>query len=251
MLKVRIIPTLLYKSVGLVKGVGFDSWRRVDTVLPAIKVYNMREVDELILLDIDATENCVEPDYEAIADYSKECFVPLCVGGGIRCVEHIRQLLRSGADKVSINSESYSNIKLITDGAEQFGAQCVVGSIDYRKIGGKCICFSHCGKQNENYEVSEWARRLEDAGAGELLITSIELDGTMQGYDYELYQHISNIVDIPVISSGGAGCYEDMYRAISEAGVSAVAAASIFHFTELTPKGAKEFLGERGIPIRK
>lgn len=251
MLKVRIIPTLLYKSVGLVKGIGFDSWRRVDTVLPAIKVYNMREVDELILLDIDATEMKVEPDYMAIADCSKECFVPLCVGGGIKSVEHIRQLLRVGADKVSINSESYENIGLITDGAKQFGTQCIVSSIDFRRIDGKCICFSHAGKKNESYEVSEWVKQVEEAGAGELLITSIEADGTMQGYDFELYKYISEIVDIPVIASGGAGSYEDMYRVIADANVSAVAAASVFHFTELTPRGAKEYLGERGVPIRR
>ena len=146
MLKVRVIPTLLYKSVGLVKGVGFNSWRRVDTVLPAIKVYNMREVDELILVDIEATKEGRDPDYESIRDFSRECFVPFCVGGGICNIEQIRQLLRAGADKVAINSAAYDNLELITEGARLFGSQCIVASIDCRKIDGSYRCFSHNGE---------------------------------------------------------------------------------------------------------
>ena len=126
MLKVRVIPTLLYKSVGLVKGVGFNSWRRVDTVLPAIKVYNMREVDELILLDIEATNEKRDPDYDEIRDFSRECFVPFCVGGGICHIDQIKNLLRAGADKVAINSAAYDNLSLITEGAKLFGSQCIV-----------------------------------------------------------------------------------------------------------------------------
>lgn len=250
MLKVRVIPTLLYKSVGLVKGVGFDSWRRVDTVLPAIKVYNMREVDELILMDIDATKEGKEPDYESIRDFSRECFVPFCVGGGIQNAEQIRRLLRAGADKVSINTAAYANPDLIRQGAEIFGSQCIVVSIDCKKIDGEYRCFSHSGTVDTGHSLEEWAVTAVEKGAGELLVTSIERDGTMQGYDIEMIKRTAALVNVPVIASGGAGNYEDMYQAVSAGGASAVAAASIYHFTEQTPREAKEYLAERGIPVR-
>lgn len=250
MLKVRVIPTLLYKSVGLVKGVGFNSWRRVDTVLPAIKVYNMREVDELILVDIEATKEGKDPDYMSIRDFSRECFVPFCVGGGIRNIEQIRQLLRAGADKVSINSAAYENIELITEGARLFGSQCIVASIDCRLVDGAYHCYSHNGEQDTGYLLADWAKKVVAAGAGEILLTSIELDGTMQGYDIDMIKTVTKIVNVPVIASGGAGGYEHMYQAVAMGGSSAVAAASIYHFTEQTPKEAKEYLKERGIPVR-
>lgn len=250
MLKVRVIPTLLYKEVGLVKGIGFNSWRRVDTVLPAIKVYNMREVDELILLDIDANSKGTDPDYESIRDFSKECFVPFCVGGGINNIEQIKLLLRNGADKVAINSAAYDNISLITEAAALFGSQCIVASIDCKLIDGEYHCFSYSGTKDTGVILSDWAQRLEMAGAGEILITSIENDGAMVGYDIDMIKTVSEVVHIPVIASGGAGNYEDMRKAIIDGGASAVAAASIFHFTEQTPKEAKEYLAEKGIPTR-
>lgn len=250
MLKVRVIPTLLYKSVGLVKGVGFDSWRRVDTVLPAIKVYNMREVDELILLDIEATNEGREPDYNEIRDFSRECFVPFCVGGGIRSVEQIKKLLRAGADKVAINSAAYDNIRLITEGAELFGSQCIVVSIDCRKINGEYHCVSHNGQVDTGYLLQDWVKKAANAGAGEILLTSVDLDGTMKGYDIPMIRMASELVRIPVIASGGAGNYEHMYQAVKEGGASAVAAASIYHFTEQTPKEAKEYLASGKVPVR-
>lgn len=251
MLKTRVIPTLLWKDIGLVKGIGFNSWRRVDTVLPAIKVYNMREVDELILLDITSTNENREPDYESIKEFSQECFVPFTVGGGIKSIENIKKLLRSGADKVSINTEAFNNINLIKEGAKIFGSQCIVASIDAKKENGKYYCYSHSGTEFTGIEVSNWAKEVERNGAGEILITSMENDGTMQGYDIDLIKEVSKNVKIPVIASGGAGEYEDFYRAINEGNASAVAAASIFHFTEKTPKEAKIFLSSRGVPVRK
>ncbi len=250
MLKIRIIPTLLYKSVGLVKGVGFNSWRRVDTVLPAIKVYNMREVDELILLDIDATLQGQEPDYESIAEFSKECFVPFCVGGGIKNIEQIRKLLRSGADKVAINTAAYDNIELIKDATTVFGSQCIVSSIDARIIDGEYYCFRKNGTENTKILLKDWVKKVEVAGAGEILITSVDADGTMQGYDLNMIKLVTENVSIPVIASGGAGGYEDMYKAITLSHASAVAAASIYHFTECTPKEAKQYLKERNLPVR-
>lgn len=250
MLKVRVIPTLLYKDVGLVKGIGFNSWRRVDTVLPAIKVYNMREVDELILVDIAASDEGREPDYEMIKDFSRECFVPFCVGGGIRRIDQVKNLLRSGADKVAINTAAYDNINIITEAARIFGSQCVVSSIDCKLVDGRYHCFSHSGKIDTGRELEDWVVDVSNAGAGEILITSIENDGTMNGYDIDMIRIVSERVEIPVIASGGAGCYEDMRQAIVEGGASAVAAASIFHFTEQTPKEAKEYLYQKGINTR-
>jgi cyclase len=251
MLKTRIIPTLLWKDVGLVKGVGFDSWRRVDTVLPAVKVYNMREVDELIIVDITASKEGREPDYESISEFSEECFVPLTIGGGIKTVEHVRWLLKSGADKVSINTYAFENPSIISDAADKFGSQCVVGSIDAKKDSdGKYYCYSFSGSKKTQKEVISWAKDLEKLGAGEILITSIERDGSMLGYDIELIKQVSDNVNIPVIASGGAGNYEDMYKAIVEGKASAIAAASIYHFTEQTPKEAKKYLANKGILVR-
>ncbi len=251
MLKVRIIPTLLWKNVGLVKGISFDSWRRIGTVLPALKVYNTREVDELALLDISATFENREPDYGSVTELAAECFVPLTVGGGIRNIQQIRNLLLSGADKVGINSAAYENPQLIRDAAARFGSQCIVVGIDARRSAdGSHACFSHCGTRPTGKDVPGWAREVEALGAGEILLTSVERDGTMQGYDLDLIKIVTANVRIPVIASGGAGNYQHMFEAVSTARASAVAAASIFHFTQATPLEAKEFLAQKGIAVR-
>lgn len=252
MLKVRVIPTLLWKNFGLVKGIGFDSWRRVGPVLPAIKVYNTRDVDELFLVDITATQDHNTPDTESISDFSDECFVPFTVGGGINDIAQVQRLLNAGADKVSLNSASYSNPGLVTEIANRFGSQCVVASIDARYFeDGHHRCFSHSGTRATGKEVEDWARELEGRGAGEILVTSIERDGSMLGYDLKLIERVARAVNLPVIASGGAGNYEHMRQAVQEAGASAVAAASIFHFTEQTPAEAKKVLSAAGIPIRQ
>ncbi len=251
MLKARIVPTLLWKDVGLVKGVGFDSWRRIDTVLPAIKVYNLREVDELIVLDISATSQAREPDYESIADFTEECFVPITIGGGVRTVDQMKRILRAGADKIAINTALYENPNLLSEGADRFGSQCMVASIDVkREENGQLSCYSHCGKVLQKRDAVDWACELEKRGAGEVLVTSIQRDGTMQGYDLDMIRAFSERVSIPVIASGGAGCYEDLYQAIHMGGASAVAAASMYHFTQQTPREARQYLRERGIPVR-
>lgn len=252
MLKVRVIPTLLWKNLGLVKGIGFDSWRRVGPVLPAIKVYNTREVDELFLVDITASRESEIPDFESVSDFADECFVPLTVGGGITNIDQVQLLLRAGADKVSINTGAYTNPQLISDIAYRFGSQCVVASIDARPTDdGRYLCFSHAGTQSTNRPMEDWARELADRGAGEILITSIERDGAMQGYDLDMIERVVRAVNLPVIASGGAGNYEHMRQAIQDAGASAVAAASIFHFTEQTPAEAKRALMAAGIPVRQ
>ncbi len=251
MLKVRIIPTLLWKQVGLVKGVGFDSWRRIGTLMPAVKVYNTREVDELMLLDITATAEDREPDYATIEELSAECFVPLTVGGGVRSVDMVRNMLRAGADKIAINSAAYDAPSLIRESADRFGSQCIVVSIDARRaVDGTYECFSRSGTRPTGREPGACAREAERLGAGEILITSIERDGTMQGYDLALTRRVTENVSIPVIASGGAGNYQHFVDAISHTGASAVAAASIFHFTEQTPLEAKRYMASRNIPVR-
>ncbi len=249
MLKTRIIPTLLWKGPILVKDVGFKSERVVGTIIPQVKVYNTRQVDELIVVDITASNSGREPDYAAVEDFSNECFMPLCVGGGIKNVEHVRNLLKSGADKVSINSAALENPKIISEIANIFGNQVLVASIDVRKHGEDYFCYSHSGSKRCEKKVEEWAKEVEKLGAGEILITAIERDGTMQGYDLELIKKISKLVSIPLIAQGGCGNYEDMYQAL-QSGANAISASSIFHFTEQTPLEAKKYLKNKGVPTR-
>jgi cyclase len=251
LLKVRVIPTLLWRDFGLVKGIGFDSWRRVGPVVPALKVYHSRDVDELILVDITASQNDTQPDHESVSDFSDECSVPLTVGGGITDMSQIVNLLKAGADKVCINTAAYANPDIINAGARRFGAQCVVASVDFRRLPAGPRCFSHAGTRDTGKTPVEWARELAARGAGEILLTSIERDGTMTGYDIPLIAEVAAAVDIPVIASGGAGNYQHMIEAIKQGGASAVAAASIFHFTEQTPAEAKRHLHDAGIPVRR
>ena len=251
MLKVRVIPTLLWKDTTLVKGIGFDSWRRVGSMLPAIKVYNTRQVDELIIVDITATRDNREPDYESVEEYSSECFVPLTIGGGVKNINDVKNLLQAGADKISINSTAMDTPEIISEIAGKFGSQCVVVSIDARLCtNGRYECFSHSGTKSTGRDAVEWAREAVDRGAGEILLTSIDRDGTMEGYDIDLIRSITEAVSIPVIASGGAGNYEHMLQAIKIGGASAVAAASIFHFTQQTPLQAKRYLREHGVYTR-
>jgi cyclase len=250
-LKVRVIPTLLWKDVGLVKGVRFDSSRRVGSVLPAIKVYNARDVDELILVDITASAERRPPDHESVSDFADECFVPLTVGGGIRTYAQVVALLHAGADKVALNTALYEQPELVDQAARQFGAQCVVASIDVRRApDGARTCVSYAGTRDTGLDPVTWAREAADRGAGEILLTSVDRDGTMTGYDLDLVSAVATAVPIPVIASGGAGTYDDLIAAV-RAGASAVAAASIFHFTEQTPAGAKAAMRAAGVAVRE
>lgn len=251
MLKVRVMPTLLHRDYGLVKGIKFDSWRRTGSAMQQIKVYNLREVDELVFVDITATRQGREPDYDLIDDLADDCFMPMTVGGGISTIDHARRVLQVGADKVAVNSGAISNTSLITAIANKFGSQCVVVSIDYKlHENGTREIFTHSGTKSTGVDPVEFARHAESLGAGEILLTSIDRDGTFTGYDLECIQKVSASVSIPVIASGGADSYEHMRQAIVEGRASAVAAASIFHFTHLTPLKAKHYLAEHGIPVR-
>jgi cyclase len=249
--KIRVMPTLLFKEVGLVKGVGFDSWRRVGSPMQAVKVYNMREVDELVYLDITATVDARPPDFDTIDDLADECFMPLTVGGGVRSVEDVRRLLAVGADKVCLNSAAVERPNVIREIADRFGAQCVVVSVDARRhADGGYEAYVRSGTVATGRDPVALAKDAEALGAGEILVTSIDRDGTMQGYDVELTRRVADAVSIPVIASGGAGTYEHMADVLREARVSAVAAASMFQFTEQTPLGAKQYLHSQGFPVR-
>jgi imidazole glycerol-phosphate synthase subunit HisF len=251
MLKIRLIPTLLFKDVGLVKGVGFDSWRRVGSAMQTIKVYNLREVDEMIFVDITATQQNRPPDVASVDELADECFMPLTVGGGVRTLDDAKRLLRAGADKIALNSALIENPQIITDIAYRYGVQCVVASIDARQTSANTYqSYTHSGTRATGRDPVELARTAESLGAGEILITSIDRDGTMQGYDIELTRRVAQAVTIPVIASGGAGSYADMALVLRETGVTAIAAASIFHFTQQTPLEAKRYLRDQGFQVR-
>ena len=251
MLKVRVMPTLLFKDMGLVKGIRFDSWRRVGSVMQSVKVYNLREVDELVFLDISATAEDRSPDFDTVDEIADECFMPLTVGGGLKTVEQARRLLQVGADKIALNTAAIETPALIRDLADELGSQCVVVSIDVKRQGkGVYGVFTHSGTRATEKDPVKWAKELEALGAGEILLTSIDRDGTMDGFDLEITRKVSESVSLPVIASGGAGNYEHMASVLTEGKASAVAAASIFHFTQQTPLEAKHFLWERGIKVR-
>jgi cyclase len=218
--------------------------------MQAVKVYNMREVDELVFLDITASIEGRLPDFETVDEIADECFMPLTVGGGIRSVEDVRRLLQVGADKVAINTAAAGDSGLVSAVAAEFGSQCVVASIDARRSEGGWTVATHSGTVATDKDPISFARTLDEQGAGEILLTSIDRDGTMSGYDLELIRSVAEAVSIPVIASGGAGNYEDMLSAVVHGKASAVAAASIFHFTEQTPLEAKRFLASHGVPVR-
>ena len=240
---------MLYAGSTLVKGSGFDSRRRVGSAIQAVKVYNMREVDEAVFLDIEATREGRGPNFELIGRLGDECFAPFSVGGGVRSVDDARQLLRVGADKVVINTVAVDRPEIIRGIAESLGSQSLVVSIDVRReiVGHRVYVDS--GTRPTRWSPAPWAERAVARGAGEILITSIDRDGTMDGYDIELIRLVSEAVPVPVIASGGVGEYQHFADGM-DAGASAVAAASIFHFTDATPLGAKKYLKERGYPMR-
>jgi cyclase len=251
MLKIRVMPTMLYKGYSLVKGRGFDSWRRTGSLMQTVKVYNMREVDELVFLDISATAQGREPDYALIDDFADDCFMPLTVGGGIRTIEQVGKLLAVGADKVAINTAAVETPMLINQIAQRYGAQCCVVSIDFRRPnGGKPEVFTISGAKPTGLDPVVFAKECAARGAGEILLTSIERDGNFEGYDVETVHNVSESVRIPVIASGGCGNYEHMAEVLLKGKASAVAAASIFHFTEQTPLEAKRFLSAKGFRVR-
>lgn len=250
MLKKRIIPKLLLKDGRNVKGVNFIALRDVGHPVSNARIYDAQGADELMFLDITASAENRGILYDTIARTAEEVFMPFCVGGGVRTVEDIRSLLLAGADKVSINTAAVESPRLIEQGANLFGAQCIVVSIDFRRCGHSCEVFTHGGAIATNLDVLEHARRVVDLGAGEILLTSIDCDGTMQGYDLEITQAVADAVDVPVIASGGAGTLQHLVDAVHEGHASAVAVGSLFHFTDQSPIKARAFMRVAGVDVR-
>ena len=250
MLKKRLITTMLWNGSTLVKGNKFINSRRAGSPITTIKIYNSRDVDEILFLDIVKSISGEKFDYNFIRQLTDECFVPITIGGGIKKVYEITDLLFAGADKIAINSEAYNNLSLVNESAKKFGSQTIVLGIDYKRHDKKNICYSHSGTKNEKIDPLSWAKKCIDNGAGEIILTSMDHDGLMQGYDLDFLNKFTNEVKVPVIVSGGAGNYNHFLNAF-ENGASAVAAASIYHFTEKTPNEAKRFLLKNNISVRE
>ncbi|WP_330115219.1 AglZ/HisF2 family acetamidino modification protein [Pseudomonas sp. JS3066] len=231
MYRSRIIPCLLLQDRGLVKTHKFKNPVYVGDPVNAIKIFNDKEVDELVLLDIKASELGREPDYELIAEVAGECFMPICYGGGIRSLEQARRIFSSGVEKIALNSAALQDVKLISQIAAVYGSQSVVVAIDCKKsLFGKYHVMSHSASKDMKIVPAEWARTVEAAGAGEIFLNSIDRDGTMRGYDLELIESVTHSVSIPVVACGGAGSLADLAEPINKAGASAVAAGSLFVF---------------------
>lgn len=227
----RVIPCLLLKDRGLVKTVRFKSPKYIGDPVNAIRIFNEKEVDELVLLDIEASSLGREPDYELIAEVAGECFMPICYGGGIRTLEHAQKIFALGIEKIALNSAALDDIELLRKIADQFGSQSVVCSMDCKKsLLGRYSVYSQAGMKDTKVSPIEWAKKVEAAGAGEIFLNSIDRDGVMQGYDIPLIKSVVAAVDIPVIACGGAGSIADLNEPFEKAGVSAVAAGSFFVF---------------------
>lgn len=253
MLAKRIIPCLDVTGGRVVKGVNFVNLIDAGDPVEAAIEYDRQGADELVFLDITATSDNRASMYDVVRRTAENVFIPLTVGGGIRTVEDIRLMLNSGADKISVNSSAVANPDLIRAGAERFGKQCIVLAIDARRVPGehRWEVFTHGGRRNTGIDAVEWAQKGVALGAGEILLTSMDADGTQNGYDLELTRTIADAVSVPVIASGGAGNLEHLYEVFTKGNAHAVLAASIFHFGTYTVPQAKEYLAARGIPVRK
>ncbi len=251
MLTKRIIPCLDVNDGRVVKGVNFVKLKDAGDPVEVGKAYSEAGADELVFLDITATSDARETVVDLVRKVAEKIFIPFTVGGGIRTVDDMRSVLREGADKVAVNSAAIDRPELITEAADKFGSQCVVVAIDAKRNGnGGFNVFKAGGRIDTGLDALAWAKEAEKRGAGEILLTSMDGDGTKAGYDLELTRAIADLVSIPVIASGGAGTCEHFYEALTKGGADAALAASLFHYKELTIKEVKEYLKERGIPVR-
>jgi len=251
MLARRIIPCLDVKGGRVVKGVGFVGLRDAGDPVEAATRYDREGADELCFLDITASHEERSILLDVVRATAECCFMPLTVGGGVRSVDDVRTLLRSGADKVSINTAAVEDPELVARAAERFGAQCIVLAIDAKQVApGRWDVFTHGGRRPTGIDAVDWARRMTGFGAGEILLTSMDRDGTRDGYDLGLTRAVSDAVAVPVIASGGAGALDHLYDALAEGHASAVLAASIFHYEEHSIRHCKDYLRGRGVPVR-
>lgn len=252
MLAKRIIPCLDVHEGRVVKGTNFVQLRDAGDPVELAALYDREGADELVFLDISASAEGRETMVDVVRRTAEQVFIPFTIGGGLRTIEDIRRMLRAGADKVSLNTSAVQNPKLIQEGAYAFGSQCIVVAIDARSVApGRWEVYIHGGRTATGKDVLEWASEVEALGAGEILLTSMDRDGTKAGYDLELTRAVSRAVSLPVIASGGVGNLEHLAEGLSLGEADAVLAASIFHYREYSINEAKRYLEDRGIPVRK
>jgi len=251
MLKVRIIPCLDVKNGRSVKGVQFVDLVDAGDPVEQARAYDAAGADELTFLDITASHENRDTIFDVVARTAEQCFMPLTVGGGVRTTEDIRKLLLAGADKVSINSAAVTRPEFVREAAQKYGDQCIVVSIDARQTApGKWEVFTHGGRKGTGLDAIDWARRMTDHGAGEILLTSMDRDGTKSGFDLALTRLVADTVPVPVIASGGVGTLDHLVEGVKQGGASAVLAASIFHFGTFTIAQAKKHLAQAGVAVR-
>ena len=251
MLKARIIPCLDVEGGRVVKGVNFVDLIDAGDPVEQARVYDAAGADELTFLDITASHENRDTIYDVVNRTAEQCFMPLTVGGGVRTTDDIRKLLLAGADKASINTAAVHNPEFVREAAEKFGSQCIVVAIDAKTVApGKFEIFTHGGRKPTGIDAVQWARRMAEYGAGEILLTSMDRDGTKQGFNIELTRAIADAVTIPVIASGGVGTLEHLVEGVRDGHASAVLAASIFHFGTFTIGEAKRYMAEHGIDVR-
>lgn len=252
MLVKRIIPCLDVKNGRVVKGIGFNNLRDAGDPVEAARMYNASGADEIVFLDITASVESRKTMADVVAATAKDVFIPLTVGGGINCLSDIEMLLHSGADKVSLNTSAVKEPKLVEEAARRYGSQCIVVAVDAKRRAGAegWEVYIHGGRTNMGMDVLEWCRTVYQLGAGEILLTSIDADGTKEGYDIELTSRVSEVVNIPVIASGGAGKKEDFYRVLTGGKADAALAASLFHYGDLVIGDLKAYLAQKGISVR-
>ena len=251
MFKVRVIPCLDVKDGRVVKGVNFVDLRDAGDPVEAAIAYDAAGADELCFLDITASHENRDTIYDVVTRTAEACFMPLTVGGGVRTVEDIRKLLTCGADKVSINTAAVARREFVQEAAEKFGDQCIVVAIDAKSVAaGRWEIFTHGGRKSTGIDAVDYAREVVSLGAGEILLTSMDRDGTKSGYDIALTRAIADAVPVPVIASGGVGALEHMVEGIRDGHATAVLAASIFHFGQHSVREAKEYMAAAGLPVR-
>ncbi|MEG0570349.1 MAG: imidazole glycerol phosphate synthase subunit HisF [Oscillospiraceae bacterium] len=250
MLSKRIIPCLDVRDGRVVKGINFVGIKDVGDPVECAKMYNKQGADEIVFLDITATHEGRGTIIDVVSKTAKEVFVPLTVGGGIRNIDDFKQILRAGADKVSINSSAVKNPKLISEAADKFGSQCVVVAIDVKRVGDRFTVLINGGRIDTGMDAVLWAKKACDLGAGEILLTSMDADGTRNGFDIELLNAVTDVVSVPVIASGGCGKLEHFSEVFEKSGADAALAASLFHYRELTIPQVKEHLLEKNVPVR-
>ena len=250
MLKKRLVPVLLLKNGRVVKTIKFGEIRDVGNPITQAKVYDAQNADELVFLDILATTQGRGALLDVIEKVTEECFVPLTVGGGVRSVSDIRELLKAGADKVSINTVAVEDPDFLREAVKVFGSANIVVSVDYKIVDGKNKVFIRSGQQETKSEVMEWCKENEKLGGGEIILNSIDKDGTMEGYDLETIKEVVRSLTIPVVACGGAGKLDDFVKCLRDAKASAVAAGSIFPFTDQSPIKARFFMNSAGLNVR-